>query len=204
MTPAESAHLRKLTGAVNELRSQFKLLLATDDGPRSITEEIDSLPGRRIFYNLSGRQNFDINQLGTRGDPVSFFVSQDGPFVMTHYPLVTWKPNLPTTATNLGKWSPPTSWPLPIQQMNNQDNIDLSYEFFDGGSQRAFNNETAAPLFSRPDNLAPLPVPTLFAPNANIQFIPTYEDIFFDGDVQVPTEGGQLVVTLPGYRIVNL
>jgi hypothetical protein len=196
--------IRRLVAGQNELKAQFKLLLATDDGPRSITEEIDSLPGRRIFYNLSGRQSFTIAQLGTRSDAISFFVSQDGPFVMTHYPLVAWKPNLPITATNLGQWSPPTSWPLPLQQQSDQDNINLSYEFFDGGSQRAFNNEVAAPLFSRPDNLAPLPVPTLFAPNANIQFIPTYEDIFFDPDAAVPVTGGQLVITLPGYRIVNL
>lgn len=196
--------IRRLVTGQNELKAQFKLLLETDSGPRSITEEIDSLPGRRIFYNLSGRQSFTAAQLGTRADAISFFVSQDGPFVMTHYPLVAWKPNLPTTATNLGQWSPPTSWPLPVQQAADQDSINLSYEFFDGGSQRAFNNEVAAPLFSRPDNLAPLPVPTLFAPNANIQFIPTYEDIFFDGTAAVPTTGGQLVVTLPGYRIVNL
>jgi hypothetical protein len=204
MDPAIAAHLRKLTAGYNELTAQFKLMLSQDDGPRSITEEIDALPGRRIFYNLSGRQSFTIAQLNTRADAISFFVSQDGPFVMTHYPLVAWKPNLPSTADNLGQWSPPTSWPLPLQQATEQDNINLSYEFFDGGSQRAFNNEVAAPLFSRPDNLAPLPVPTLFAPNANIQFIPTYEDIFFDGTPNVPTTGGQLVVTLPGYRIVNL
>jgi hypothetical protein len=196
--------IRQLIAGQNELKAQFKLLLATDDGPRSITEEIDSLPGRRIFYNLSGRQAFDDSQLNTRADAISFFVSQDGPFVMTHYPLVMWKPSEPTTATNLGQWSPVTSWPLPAQQVANQDNVNLSYEFFDGGSQRAFNNEVAAPLFSRPDALQPLPVPTLFAPNANINFFATYEDIFFDGDSEVPTTGGKLVVTLPGYRIVNL
>jgi hypothetical protein len=199
-----AAHLRKLTAAQNELRAQFKLMLAQDDGPRSITEEIDALPGRRIFYNLSGRQNFTITQLGTRNDAISFFVSQDGPFVMTAYPLVIWKPNLPSTADNLGQWSPVSSWPLPLQQKAQQDSIDLSYEFFDGGSQRAFNNEVAAPLFSRPDVLQDLPVPTLFAPNANIQFFPTYEDIFFDPAATVDTTGGSLVVTLPGYRIVNL
>lgn len=199
-----AAHLRKLAAAQNELRAQFKLLLAQDDGPRSITEEIDSLPGRRIFYNLSGRQSFTIAQLGTRADAISFFVSQDGPFVMTHYPLVCWKPNLPATATQFGQWSPVSSWPVPTQQAANQDSINLSYEFFDGGSQRAFNNEVAAPLFSRPDSLQELPVPTLFAPNANINFFATYEDIFFDPDPAVPSTGGQLVVTLPGYRIVNL
>ena len=93
---------------------------------------------------------------------------------------------------------------MPAQQKADQDSIDLSYEFFDGGSQRAFNNELACPLFSRPDMQAALPVPTLFAPNANVNFFPTYEDIFFDADPLQPTTGGQLVVTLPGYRIVNL
>jgi len=196
--------IRQLVAGQNELKAQFKLLLASEDGPRSITEEIDALPGRRIFYNLSGRQSFTIAQLAQRNEPVSFTVSQDGPFVMTHYPLVMWKPNLPSTADNLGKWSPVASWPVPVQQETNQDSINLSYEFFDGGAQRAFNNELAAPLFSRPDNLAPLPVPTLFAPNANVQFFPTYEDIEFAAGATVATTGGQLVVTLPGYRIVQL
>ena len=199
-----AATLRTLAAAQNELRAQFKLLLASDSGPRSITEEIDALPGRRIFYNLSSRQTFSAAQDGTRADPLSFFVSQDGPYVATHYPLVVWKPSLPVAATNFGQWSPVSSWPLPVQQSANQDSINLSYEFFDGGSQRAFNNEVAGPLFSRPDNFVPLPVPTLFAPNANIQFIPTYEDIFFDPAAVIPTTSGQLVVTIPGYRIVNL
>lgn len=204
MTPEQSAHVRKLTATVNELRAQFKLLLTADSGPRTITEEIDALPGRRIFYNLSGRQSFTIAQDGTRNEAISFAVSQDGPFVMTDYPLVAWKPNLPTTATNFGQWSPPYSWPLPAQESADQDRIDLSWEFFDGGAQRAFNNELAAPLFTGPNHKECLPVPTLFAPNSNIQFIPTYEDIFFNALAAVPATGGQLVVTLPGYRIVNL
>lgn len=198
--------IRQLMTGQNELKAQFKLLkdLLRNDGPRSITEEIDEIEGRRIFYNLSGRQDFTIAQLAQRGDAVSFSVSQDGPFIMTHYPIVTWKPNLPAAADNHGKWSPVSSWPLPAQQNANQDTIDLSYEFFDGGAMRAFNNELAVPLFSRPDNLAPLPVPTLFAPNANIQFFPTFEDIDFSAGATVATTGGQLVVTLPGYRIVQL
>ena len=204
MTPEQSAHYRRLTATVNELKAQFKLLLAADSGPRTITEEIDALPGRRIFYNLSGRQSFTIAQNGIRNEAISFQVSQDGPFVMTAYPLVAWKPNLPATADNFGRWSPPYSWPLPAQQEPNQDHIDLSWEFFDGGAQRAFNNETAVPLFSRLDHKEELPVPTLFAPNTNVNFIPTYEDIFFNGAAAIPVEGGSLVVTLPGYRIVNL
>ncbi len=199
-----AAIVRKVVATQNELSAQFKLLLAADDGPQSITEELDALPGRRIFYNLTGNQDFDISQNGTRAIAISFEVSQDGPFVLTHYPLVTWRPNAPTNADNFGQWSPVCSWPVPLQQKSNQDSIDLSWEFFDGGSQRAFTNEKAAPLFSRPDNLVPLPVPTLLAPNANTQFIPTYEDIFFDPDPANPTTGGNLVVTLPGYRVVNL
>jgi len=204
MTPEQAAHLRKLTAGFNELRAQFKLLLAADSSPRTIQEEIDALPGRRIFYQLSGRQSFTIAQDGTRNEAISFAVSQDGPFVMTAFPVVTWKPNAPNNATNFGQWSPPYSWPLPAQESATQDRIDLSWEFFDGGAQRAFNNEVSAPLFSGPTHKEKLPVPTLFAPNSNIQFIPTYEDIFFNTLAGIPATGGQLVVTLPGYRIVNL
>lgn len=177
---------------------------ACENAPRSITEEIDSIPGRRIFYSLNGRQNFTIANDGRRGNPINFLVSQDGPFVMTHYPLVIWKPNSPAAATNFGRWSPVASWPLPTQQAPDQDRIDLSYEIVDAGSQRNFQNEAVPPMFSRPDALFPLPVPTLFAPNTTAQFFPTFEDIFFDPDPATPTDGGELVVGLPGYRIVNL
>lgn len=193
--------MRQLAGRQQQLDAKLNQLISEDF--RSPQEELDALPGRRIFYTLTGRQSFTISQLGQRADPISFTVSQDGPFVMTAYPVVLWKPNLPANATNLGRWSPPSSWPLPAQQVGDQDVIDLSYEFFDGGSQRAFNNETAAPIFSRPDELKPLPQPTLFAPNSNIQFFATYEAITFDGDAAVPATGGELVVSLPGYRIVN-
>jgi hypothetical protein len=47
-------------------------------------------------------------------------------------------------------------------------------------------------------------VPTLLAPNSNAQFTAIFEDIFFDAGSAVPTEGGQIVITLPGYRIVNM
>ncbi len=173
--------------------------------PRSITDEIDSIPGRRIFYNLVGRDTFDINQNTLRGDAINFLVSQDGPFVMTHYPLVMWKPTLPTTATNFGNWSPVTSWPLPTQQVGaNQDRIDLSYEIVDGGSQRNFQNEDSHAWFSRPDNAMPLPVPTLFSPNTTIQFFPTFERILFASAAAIPATQGEIVINLPGYRIVNL
>lgn len=180
---------------------------ACEDTPRSITQEIDSIPGRRIFYTLSDRLSFDATQDGLRGTPLSFLISQDGAFIATHYPFVAWKPNSPDTATNFGRWSPPTSWPLPTQQFPNQDVIDLSYEVVDSGSQRNFQNEAVGPIFSRPDNLIPLPVPTLFAPNTVIQFFPTFERILFDPDDdagRIPTDGGELVVGWPGYKIVNM
>lgn len=204
--------IRKLVGRQKLLDQQNRQILdkydelvkACQDQPRSITQEIDSIPGRRIFYNLSDRASFTIAQNGTRAQPLTFLISQDGAFIATHYPLVMWKPNTPSNATNFGQWSPVSSWPLPTQQSTNQDRIDLSYEIVDSGSQRNFQNEAAGPLFSRPDNMVPLPVPTLFSPNTTIQFFPTFEDIFFDPDSAVVTTGGELVVTIPGYRIVNM
>lgn len=171
--------------------------------PKSITHELDSIPGRRIFYNLSDTLVFTAADANQRAQPMNFLVSQDGPYVMTHYPLVVWRPSGPATATNFGIWRPVATWPLP-DQVTDGDRVDLSYEFVSGGSQRNFNNEPAGPLFSRPDNLVPLPVPTLFAPNEVIQFIPTFQAINFDTGAQVPTDEGTLQVTLPGYRIVNM
>lgn len=208
MDPKTAAFIRKLAEEHKQLKAQNQqimgLLRELEEQPSSPTEEIDSIPGRRIFYNLSGRQEFDISDLGTRGSPISFNISQDGPFIMTGYPVVSWKPIGPAAATNLGQWSPVSSWPLPAQNTANQDHINISWEFFDSGSQRAFNNEAAVPLFSRPDAIQPLPVWTLLAPNSVSQFIPTYEDIYFDPDPEIPTDRGLLVVTLAGFRIANL
>lgn len=181
-----------------------ELIRACENQPQSITKEIDALNGRRIFYNLVDRTTFTAAQDGLRGAPLTFLISQDGAFIATHYPLVMWKPNAPTNATNFGAWSPVGSWPLPTQQQTNCDIIDLSYEVVDSGSQRNFQNEAAGPVFSRPDNLIPLPVPTLFSPATTIQFFPTFERIFFDPDSATPTTGGELVVTIPGYRVVNM
>ncbi len=181
-----------------------ELIKACEGQAHSITAEIDALPGRRIFYNLTDRLAFTAAQNGLRATPLSYLISQDGSFVATHYPLVMWKPNAPSTADNVGRWSPVGSWPLPAQQLTNLDIIDLSYEVVDSGSQRNFQNEASGPVFSRPDNFVPLPVPTLFSPNSVIQFYPTFERIFFNGDADVPTTGGELVVTFPGYRIVNM
>ena len=170
--------------------------------PRTVTEEIDAIPGRRIYFTLSQVQDFTIAQNHQRGTQMSFLVSQDGPFIQTHYPLAMWRPNAPAATTNFGRWRPVSSWPLPTQVVG-ADIIDLSYEVSDGGSQRNFQNlPVSAGLLSRPDNLIPLPVPTLYTPNTPIQLTPTYENILFDSTI--PPTGGTLVIGLPGYRIVNL
>jgi len=170
--------------------------------PRTVTEEIDAIPGRRIYFTLSQVQDFTIAQNHQRGTQMSFLVSQDGPFIQTHYPLAMWRPNAPAATTNFGRWRPVSSWPLPTQVVG-ADIIDLSYEVSDGGSQRNFQNlPVSAGLLSRPDNLIPLPVPTLYTPNTPIQLTPTYENILFDS--AIPPTGGTLVIGLPGYRIVNL
>lgn len=198
--------LRQLAGRVNQLQAQLfpalaRLLDRMENRPPSITDLIDRIPGRRIEYRLSGSVLFTIAADGTRGEPVTVNVSQDGPFVMTHYPMVLWKPTLPTTATNFGRWRPVTTFPLPDQTVDT-DVIDLSYEVMDGGSQRLMQSAASGPIFSRPDNLIPLPVPTLFRTNATIQLFPTYNNILFDAATP-PTEG-ELQVDFIGYRIVNL
>lgn len=211
VTDQLAALVRKLMQRQKLIEDQHRQVLdkyeefirACEDQPRSITQEIDSIPGRRIFYTLGDTIAFSAAQAGLRGTPLSFLVSQDGPFIATHYPIAIWKPNSPSTATNFGQWSPVSSWPLPTQNFTT-DGIDLSYEVVDAGSQRNFQNQAVGPIFSRPDNLVPLPVPTLFAPNTTIQFYPTYERIFFDSSLDVPTDGGELFVGFPGYRIVNM
>lgn len=173
--------------------------------PKSAQDMLDEIRGRRVFYNLCGAGSFTIADNGKRGSAISMTVSQDGPFIMTHYPVVMWKANLPTNADNYGFWSSVYTWPLPTQQVgSNTDYISLSYEMIDSGSQRNFQNQAAPPILSYPGNLCPLPIATLFAPNTTIQFVPTYEDITFATNPSVDTTGGSLVVGIPGYRIVSL
>ena len=201
-----AAKSQKLESALAKISADHnQLLRQLESQPRSISEEIDSIPGRRIFYNLVSRALFDLSNDGLRADPLNFLVSQDGPYIATHYPMIAWLPSAPDNGTNFGQWSPVTSWPLPTQQVGaNQDRIDISYEVIDGGSQRNFQNAAAGPIFSRPDNLVPLPCPTLFAPNTIIQVIPTYENILFAAGAEVPTTQGTLVVSIPGYKIANM
>ena len=200
-----SAYVRQLNTRLNQLTQQNSILqqivneLASR--PRSVAEEIDAIPGRRIESTLSGEIGFDATAVGTRAAPVVMPVSQDGPFVMTHYPMVVWRPSAPNNATNLNRWRPVTSFPLPTQQITT-DFIDIGYELQDGGNQRLFQNQMRGPMLSRPDNLVPCPVPTLWSPNSNVILQPTYLSVTFSGAV-APT-AGILHVDIPGYRIVNL
>lgn len=171
------------------------------DQPPSITDEIDRIPGRRIFTTLSDEVIFDVTNQGKQGEPLTYQISQDGPFIMTHYPVAYWRVTEPDTATNFLKWRPVSSWPLPTQEVSG-DTIDLGYRFFDGGSERFFDNAAVGPLFSRPDNLIPLPVPTHFATSSLISIYPQYWKIDFTGDTP-PTQGA-LHIDLPGYRCANL
>lgn len=211
--PNTAAAIRNLSGHVQGLLARSKMLEdrytqvvnALNAQPQSITAEIDSISGRRLYYNLVGNQTFTAAQDGVRGAPISMLVSQDGSFIQTHYPVVAWKPNAPENATNFGRWRPIYSWPLPTQELGT-DSIDISYEITDSGSQRNFQNAKAPPALSRFDLLMPLPVPTLFAPNTTVSFIPTYERIIFDTQPGegITTTAGELVVLLPGYKIANM
>ena len=171
--------------------------------PMSITEEIDRIPGRRIFFTYIQVQFFDMTNNHADGQVITWKTSQDGPFIQTHYPLIMWRPTLPTTTTNLGIWRPVSSWPLPTQQIGT-DIIDISYQLSDQGSGRFFQDGAVpAGLLSRPDAILPLPVPTLFKPDTTIGMVITYNNILFNG-AEVPPTQGVAVVALPGYKIVNM
>lgn len=200
-----SAALRILDRRSSQLQSvvqqQAALLAELQTRPRTITEEIDQIPGRRIETILSGEVTFDITDEGKRGNPIMIQVSQDGPFVMTHYPMALWRPTLPTTATNYQRWRPVTTFPLPDQVVDT-DIIDILYELQDGGAQRNFQNAPRGPMLSRPDNAVPAAVPTLWSPNSAIAFFATYNRLTWDS--AIPPTQGTLHVDLIGYRIVNL
>jgi hypothetical protein len=198
----------KIRGHDNALAQQGQALQSLQaqvadlaSAPSSVQQQIDALPGRRIESFLTGEVAFDITALNTRGTPIIITVSQDGPFVMTHYPVVMWRPSAPANTTNLGRWRPVASYPLPTQQVT-ADFIDISYEIQDGGNQRNFQNAPRSPLLSRPDALLPCAVPTLWAPNSTLVFTPTYNAITFSA--ATPPTQGILHVDFVGYRITNL
>jgi hypothetical protein len=203
--PQVAALLRQHKTAIDGMRQTINQMAQVindqQSRPRSIQEEIDSVEGRRIEGVIAGEVTFTAADVGQRAQPIVIQVSQDGPFVMTHYPLVLWRPSAPDNTTNLGRWRPVTTFPLPDQVVDT-DIIDIMYELNDGGSQRLGQNQPRAPLLSRPDNIVPCPIPTLWSPNAAIVFQPTYLSITWDSTT--PPTQGILHCTLIGYRIVNL
>lgn len=203
--PQVAALLRGYQNAIKNLQAQYQSLATAvnqmSSRPKTVWDEINEIPGRWIESTLSGEITFTAADEGKRSQPINFLVSQDGPFVQTHYPLCIWRPSAPSNATNLGRWRPVSTFPLPDQVVDT-DIIDIMYEMRDGGSQRDFQNEPRGPLLSRPDNIVPCPSPTLWSPNSTILFTPTYLRLTWDGTV-APTEG-TLHVDLPGFRIVNL
>lgn len=187
----QSDVIAQLQGVVVQLGSR----------PRSVAEEIDAIPGRRIEACLCGTVVFTAADLGVRGIPIIMQVPQDGPFIQTHYPMALWRPTQPANTTNLGRWRPVSTFPLPDQVVD-EDIIDILYEMQDGGNGRLFQNAARGPLLSRPDNIVPVPMPTLWAPNTSVNFIPTYSALTWNS--QVPPTQGQLHVTIPGFHVVNL
>jgi len=183
--------VNQLVGMVNALQSR----------PTTVQEEIDAIPGRRIETRLGGEVVFTAADAGKRSLPINILVSQDGPFIMTHYPIATWYPSN-TGATNFGRWRPVRSYPLPTQQLTT-DIIDIKYELTDGGSQRLLQNVASSPVLSTADNIVPCPIPTQWQAASTIVFTPTYVSITFNTTGTATTEG-TLHVDLVGYRIVNM
>jgi hypothetical protein len=197
-----AAFIRGLTNTVKQQGAVIAQLQgAIVNKPLSVDEEIDRIPGRRVEACLCGSVSFDSTDEGNRGAPVIMQVPQDGPFIQTHYPMVLWTPNAPTDATNYGRWRPVSTFPIPDQVVDT-DIIDLLYEMADGGNGRFFQNAPRGPIFSRPDNLVPVPIKTLWAPNTTVNFTPTYQSLTWDA--ATPPTSGLLYVTIPGYHIVNL
>jgi hypothetical protein len=190
-----------LQGAISRINDLQGHLGQLQSRPTTVQEEIDAQPGRRIESALSGEVAFTASDVGQRANPIVIQVSQDGPFVMTHYPHVVWRPSAPTNTTNFGRWRPVCSAYLPTQQVTT-DFIDIMYEMNDGGSQRQMQNAPRGPMLSRPDNIVPAPLPTLWSPNAAIIFQPTYLSLTWNS-ATAPT-AGILHVDLIGYRIANL
>lgn len=210
--------VQNLSAAVRQLQGAYKRAIElasalTEDikelksRPRTITEEIDAIPGRRIETIFSGEVDFTAADQGERGLPVIIQVSQDGPFIQTHYPLILWYPTAPSDTDNLGRWRPVSTYPLPTQEVQG-DYLDIKYEIDDNGSQRYLQNEARGPVLSRPDNIVPLACPTEWSPASSIKITPTYQRISFTGNVAsndpTPPTAGTLYVALIGYRCVNL
>lgn len=185
---AQSAIIRKLASELSQIK-------------RNGADPFAHIPGRRVWYVLSGAVNFTANDDGKEGAPIQMQVSEDGPFVATHFPVILWRPNTPANADNFGRWRPVYHGPLPTQQQTT-DFISLSYQFNDSGSGRNLQSAKIPPVQSGVDRLCALPFPTIFKRAGTLTFTPFYEDVDFSTSPTTDTTGGALVVALPGYKIV--
>lgn len=206
---------------INQVNKQAALISALEDKLRhqpaalSPTQLIDSIPGRRVFFTGIQTQTFTTSQNKVAGAGMTIQFSQDGPFIMTHYPLLMWKPTSPSGATLLNQWQPIMTGNLPTQQTNLAagtgtfvlDLVWLSYSMIDSGSGRQLqdaNGNVPPGLLSLPGQLMPLPVPTLIAPGDTLTLIPFYELIqFANANGGTATTGGTLYWMQPGYKVVN-
>lgn len=173
------------------------------------TENVNNIPGRRMFFTLRGQQTITTANDGLRGQPMFMSVGQDGPFVMTSYPVIMWKPTASeATPLAVGKWRPIASWPLP-DQVSTTNTMDVSYEITDVGPGRNMqggnaSNQVTVPvpvvpsLISRPNNVLPLPLPQVFDANTVIQCVLTFNDMNW-----TTLTSAQVRVELPGYKIIN-
>ena len=200
MDPQLAAMIRSAMGPLAQRLQALEAEVSRRQAHLTWKDALDAGKGRRVFFNLVGTQDFTASDDGKRTAAISFLISQDGPFVMTHYPVAMWRSKAPSNATDFGRWRPVSSWPL-ADQVLDTNIVDLSYEMNDSGSQRNFQNAASPPLLSRPDDLKELPVHTLFKENSTIQFTPTYENILFNDSTA--TTDGTLVVCIPGYRIIT-
>jgi len=198
-------------GAISAIKAQVDTLAGQVDVlARQGVDEIDQIEGRRISYWPHGELPFTIAQQGIDGNAIPVQISQDGPFVWTHYPIVLWRPTAPANATLFGIWRPVTHFPLVAQGLDvattldlNSDMVSISWRMSDGGSERNFMPAAIPPIFSTPYKQIPLPERVLFTPNSVISFTPTFRRIVFNNGT-VPTTDGLLEVTFPGFRIVNM
>jgi hypothetical protein len=200
----------KVWSGIGSMKSQLDELQGRIGTLENVGDEIDQIEGRRVPYWLQGDDTFIATQAGQAGNAISMTISQDGPFIWTHYPYCVWRPSAPANATLFGHWRPVSAWPFPVQAADaagvvdlNEDFISLSYTVIDGGSQRNLSNAAIPPLLSRPDKYIPLPHRMLFTPNSVVTFTPVYRAISFNNGTVPPTQG-TLEVVFPGFRIVNL
>lgn len=191
----QQSKINALSGLVRKLVGELQNI------KRNGADPFAHIPGRRVWYVLAGVQSFNVaNQNGQAGQVINLNVSEDGPFVATHFPVIGWKPNLPSSATNFGQWRPVYHGPLPTQAVTT-DLISLSYKLNDSGSGRDLQSAYVPPITSKFDRLNPLPFPTIFKRAGTLAFTPFYEDIDFNSSGTATTQG-QLVVAIPGYKIV--